>query len=171
MKKLFKQLDDNGERWLLLVFYSFVVVVVFVEVLRRFVLQYSSIWGEETARYMFIYLVWIGAAAAIKDRAHLRIDVIFDLVPKRVGAWIYLIGDVLTLAFACVALWLSLESVLTSIRFEALTHGLRVNQAWFASAVPLGFLLILIRLIQSIKRDFTDIRLGRDVRTSGKLFE
>jgi|TARA_B100000678_G_C18104805_1_gene460344 TRAP-type C4-dicarboxylate transport system permease small subunit len=59
----------------------------------------------------------------------------------------------------------------TVIRFDALTHGLRVNQAWFLFAVPFGFSVILIRLIQSIRRDISDIRAGRDVFTGKKLFE
>ena len=118
MKALIEGFDKNGERWLLLVFYAFVVTVIFVEVIRRFVFQYSSIWGEETARYAFIYLVWIGAAAAVKDRAHIRIDIIFKFLPDKAIAILYVLGDVITLIFACAALYWSLESVGTSIRFR-----------------------------------------------------
>ncbi|MXW47863.1 MAG: TRAP transporter small permease, partial [Gammaproteobacteria bacterium] len=137
---------------------------------RRFVFQYSSIWGEETARYAFIYLVWIGAAAAVKDRAHIRIDIIFKFLPDKAIAILYVLGDVITLIFACAALYWSLESVGTSIRFDAATHGLRINQAWFTFAVPFGFSLILIRLVQSIRRDISDIRAGRPPFTGRKLF-
>src|SRR3546814_18251987 len=72
-------LDENAERWMLLFLYSFIVLVIAIEVLRRFVLMYSSVWGEEAARYAFIYLVWIGAAVAVRDRAHIRIDVITQI--------------------------------------------------------------------------------------------
>jgi TRAP-type C4-dicarboxylate transport system permease small subunit len=34
---------------------------MFIEVVRREVFSYSSIWGEEIVRYSFIYLAWIGA--------------------------------------------------------------------------------------------------------------
>lgn len=170
MKTLIQEFDRNGERWLLLVFYVFIVTVIFVEVLRRFVFQYSSVWGEETARYAFVYLVWIGAAAAIKDRAHIRIDIIFKFLPPRGVSFLYLFGDMVTLVFACAALYWSLESVWTSIKFGAATHGLRINQAWFSFAVPFGFSLILIRLIQSIRRDIRDLRSGRDAFTGRKLF-
>ena len=170
MKALIDGFDKNGERLLLMVFYAFVVTVIFVEVIRRFVFQYSSIWGEETARYAFIYLVWIGAAAAVKDRAHIRIDIIFKFLPDKAIAILYVLGDVITLIFACAALYWSLESVGTSIRFDAATHGLRMNQAWFTFAVPFGFSLILIRLVQSIRRDISDIRAGRPPFTGRKLF-
>jgi C4-dicarboxylate transporter DctQ subunit len=42
---------------------------MFIEVLRREVFSYSSIWGEEIVRYSFIYLAWIGAAAAVANAA------------------------------------------------------------------------------------------------------
>ncbi len=70
MRPFLERLDRNAERWLLLVLYSFIVYVIFIEVVRRFVLLYSSIWGEETARFAFIFLVWIGASAAVRERAH-----------------------------------------------------------------------------------------------------
>ncbi|MDB9808889.1 TRAP transporter small permease, partial [Yoonia sp.] len=60
-------LDRNAEKWALLVFYSMLVITMAVEVLRREVFSYSSIWGEEIVRYSFIYLAWIGAAAAVKE--------------------------------------------------------------------------------------------------------
>jgi len=170
MKRIIAYLDENGERWMLLALYGYIVTVVFVEVIRRFVLQYSSYWGEETARYAFIYLVWIGAAAAVKDRAHLRIDVIFSLLPAKWTVYIYLIGDILTVVFACFALYWSLGNLGVTIKFDALTHGLRINQAWFIFAVPFGFSLILIRLIQSIREDIANIIAGREMRPGQKLF-
>jgi TRAP-type C4-dicarboxylate transport system permease small subunit len=170
MKKILAYVDANGERWMLLTLYGYIVTVVFVEVIRRFVLQYSSYWGEETARYAFIYLVWIGAAAAVKDRAHLRIDVIFNVLPSRWIVYVYLIGDCLTVVFACFALYWSLGNLGVTIKFDALTHGLRISQAWFIFAVPFGFSLILIRLVQSIREDVANIIAGRAMRSGRSLF-
>ena len=80
-----RKIDRNAELWLLLVFYVMLVVTMAVEVIRRELFAYSSIWGEEIVRYSFIYLAWIGAAAAVKERAHIRIDVVMHYlgrVPK-----------------------------------------------------------------------------------------
>jgi TRAP-type C4-dicarboxylate transport system permease small subunit len=63
--------DKNAERWLLLLFYVMLVLTMFIEVVRRELFAYSSIWGEEIVRYSFIYLAWIGAAAAVKERGHI----------------------------------------------------------------------------------------------------
>ena len=148
-----------------------IVVTIAMEVIRRFVLSYSSIWGEEIARYAFIYLAWIGAAAAVKDRAHIRIDVLMHYLSNRSRTVLYLLGDLLTMVLALVALYWSMHPIFTSLEFGSVTHGLRISQVWFALAVPLGFLLVVFRLIQSIKRDFQDLVLKREVFKGNKLFD
>jgi len=65
VRNVLKRLDADAERYLMLVFYCTVVFVIVNEVVRRFVFQYSSLWGEEVARYAFVYLGWVGAAQAV----------------------------------------------------------------------------------------------------------
>jgi len=164
-------LDRNLERWALLVFYSMLVITMAVEVLRREVFAYSSVWGEEIVRYAFIYLVWIGAAAAVRERAHIRIDVIFEICSPRIKALLYLFADLVTLVVACFALYWSWESLQVSVKFGSVSHGLRVPMLWFLSAVPIGFCLLLYRLQQSIRRDIADMWNGRPVYEGERLYD
>ena len=170
-KTILSKIDQNGERYLTLPLYTMVVIIIFMEVFRRFALSYSSIWSEEIARYAFIYITWIGAAAAIKERAHIRIDVLLPLLPNRWKTVVFIFGDLITLILAGIALYWSLEPVVNSIHFGSVTHGLRISQAWFLSAVPLGFLMIVWRLLQSMKRDISDLIAGRPVFEGNKLFD
>lgn len=171
MHKVLDALNRNAERWALLVFYVMLVGTMFIEVLRREVFAYSSIWGEEIVRYSFIYLAWIGAAAAVRERGHIRIDVILQYVGRRVKALLYIFGDLVMFAVALVALFYSLETVLVSLKFGSVTHGLRISQAWFLAAVPIGFALVVFRLVQSFIRDVNDLRSGRPVYEGDKLFD
>ncbi|WP_299749327.1 TRAP transporter small permease [uncultured Boseongicola sp.] len=171
MSSTLKSLDKNLERWALLIFYVMLVGTMFIEVARREVFSYSSIWGEEIVRYSFIYLAWIGAAAAVKERGHIRIDVIMEYVNPRIKALLYMFGDIVMALVAIVALYWSYEAVHVSWTFGSVTHGLRISQVWFLSAVPLGFALIMVRLIQSFIRDINDFRTGRPVYEGDKLFD
>lgn len=171
IKSILSNIDRNGERYLTLPLYTMIVIIIFFEVFRRFVLSYSSIWSEEIARYAFVYITWIGAAAAIKERAHIRIDVLLPLLPNRMKAVVFIFGDIVTLILSCIALYWSIEPVLNAIHFGSVTHGLRISQAWFLVAVPLGFVMIVFRLLQSIKRDFSDLIAGRHVFEGNKLFD
>lgn len=171
LNTILREIDKNGERYLLLPFYTLIVLTISVEVLRRSLLSYSSIWAEEVARYAFIYVAWIGASAAIKERAHIRIDVLLPLFSQRIRGFLFLFGDIITLILAILAIYWSMEPVLTSIHFESVTHGLRISQAWFLASVPLGFSMMVVRLLQSIRRDLRDLRAGRPVFEGNKLFD
>ncbi|MGR3548497.1 MAG: TRAP transporter small permease [Roseovarius sp.] len=164
-------LDRNLERWALLIFYMMLVVTMAIEVIRREVFAYSSVWGEEIVRYAFIYLAWIGAAAAVRERAHIRIDVIMHYVGPRMKAALYILGDLVMAAVAVVALYWSWETVMVSAKFGSVSAGLRVSMVWFLLAVPVGFGLMLLRLVQSFLRDLRALRDGTPVHEGNQLFD
>ncbi|MDH2420388.1 TRAP transporter small permease [Cobetia amphilecti] len=165
------QVDRKGERWLLLTFYALIILTVAIEVIRRFALNYSSVWGEELARYAFIYLVWIAAAAAVRERAHIRIDVLVNLGGPRIQRLAWWLSDIATLVLAVWALWLSLSPVLTSMNFGSVSPGLRLSQAIFLMAIPVGFLLIAWRVIQTMLADIRLMRRGEPPFGGHKLFD
>jgi len=169
--KMLKTLDQNAERWLLLIFYMMLVSTMAIEVLRREIFSYSSIWGEEIVRFSFIYFACIGAAAAFKDRAHIRIDVLMYYVNVRIKAILYIFGDIIAMLVACVALYWSFETVMVSAKFGSVSHGLRVSMVWFLMAVPLGFTLIIVRLVQSLIRDISLLRQGKPPFEGATLFD
>ena len=164
-------LNRNIERLALLLFYTMLVATMAVEVVRREVFAYSSIWGEEIVRYAFIYLAWIGAASAVRERAHIRIDVIFNYVGPRTKALLYIFGDLVMLAIAVIAVWWSFETVSVSWKFGSVSHGLRMSMVWFLAAVPIGFSLMVFRLIQSLMSDVADLCAGAPVHEGARLFD
>lgn len=171
MSNFLSALDRNLERWALLFFYVLLVVTMAIEVIRREVFAYSSIWGEELVRYSFIYLVWIGAASAVRERGHIRIDVLMHYLGVRAKAALYIFGDLVMVAVALIALYWSFETVLVSLKFGSVSAGLRVSMVWFLMAVPVGFTIMLWRLAQSLARDFKSFRDGTPVYEGDTLFD
>ncbi|MCB1450157.1 MAG: TRAP transporter small permease [Nitratireductor sp.] len=168
---MLKSLNQNAERWALLGFYVMLVLTMAIEVVRREVFAYSSIWGEEIVRYSFIYLAWIGAASAVRERAHIRIDVIIHYLGPRAKALVYILGDIVMFAVALVALYYSFETVLVSAKFGSVTDGLRISKVWFLMAVPVGFALMILRLAQSFVHDIHSLRTGKPVFEGNQLFD
>ncbi len=169
MKGLTDQTDDRLEYWLLMIFYTLLVVTILVEVIRRFAMSYSSVWGEEVARYAFIYLAWIGAAMGVRQRHHIRIDILSQLIPSRGKAALFLLGDLCTLILAGFCFYISMGPVLLSIEFGSVTDGLRISKAWFTLALPFGFSLVLYRLIRLIKEDILYLMSGMEMPTPKSL--
>ena len=166
-----KLLDENGERYAMLVAYLFVCIVIVQEVLRRFGLNFSSAWSQETAQYLFIYLGYIGAAYGVKERAHIRFDVLIGRVGERAKGWLYMFAELCTIAFALIAVYWSLHTVQQLLSFGGTTPVLRINKAWFEIAVPLGFTLVVLRSLQAINRDWRDMQAGRPVFAGKAMFD
>lgn len=168
---IFKEIDKNGERYLLLPLYALIVVTVMFEVLRRFLLSYSSIWGEEIARYAFIYVSWIAASVCVRDRTHIKLDIVIHFLNERWKAFFFSIGNILMLAMACIAFYWSIEPMHVSLEFGSVTDGLRISKAWFLFAVPFGFAMMIFRIIQATIEDARSFLFNEPLKKPQQLFD
>jgi TRAP-type C4-dicarboxylate transport system permease small subunit len=163
-------IDRNAERYLVFLIYTYLIFIIIAEVTRRFVLDFSSLWGSRTAVYAYIYLTYLGMSWAVRERTHIRLDALFDLVSKRIEGLLYIFGDVMMLLFALYTLNYSIPLILTSLEFGSATQALRLNRAFFQFAVPFGFLLFSGRVIQRMYYDIQDVRHGREVYKGEAIF-
>ncbi|MEK9961315.1 MAG: TRAP transporter small permease subunit, partial [Rhodobiaceae bacterium] len=83
----------------------------------------------------------------------------------------YILGDLMMMGVAVIALYWSFETVLVSAKFGSVSHGLRVSMVWFLMAVPIGFALMIWRLLQSLRNDINSLRNGTPVYEGDKLFD
>lgn len=163
---------DDIEKYLIVIFYSYFTFIIVFEVFRRYVLHFSSEWGEETARYAFVYMSYIGASEAIKTRSHLKIDMLQRLMNRWQLFASYLLTDICFLYLAILVVRFSLDVMKFHLKFGTMMQGLDWNLAVAYAAVPLGWTLILIRLIQRFYitiRDFA--RKGKVNRYGGGMLD
>src|SRR5438477_642594 len=133
-----------------------------------------AVWGayaKQLGTPVPIYLGWIGAAYAVRERAHIRFDIVLSRLPVRLQGYLNIFAELATLVFAVFALRYSLHTIDQLLTFGATTFVLRVNKLWAEAAVPLGFVLITIRCVQAIVRDVADIGAGLPACQGKALFE
>lgn len=75
------------------------VIIVFFQVINRFILHIPAPWTEELARYMFVWVSLVGAAKALKDNAQVRTYFLISKLPYKIGIIVALIGEVVALYF------------------------------------------------------------------------
>jgi TRAP-type C4-dicarboxylate transport system permease small subunit len=56
-------------------------ILVAVQVFFRYILNQSLFWSEELARYLLVWLTFLGASAAYYRRAHPGVDVLYNRLP------------------------------------------------------------------------------------------
>ena len=81
--KLLKWLNENFEKYILVASLVVMIVIIFVQDVLRYCFGTTISWGEELTRYIMLYQIWIGAAYAVKEDAHLRITTFRDKFSKK----------------------------------------------------------------------------------------
>jgi len=96
---------------LLVVTVAILVVPVALQILSRHTPWVPSwIWTEEMARFLFIWMIMIGAMVGIRDGAHFDVDLWPELAP-RANALLRVVADVFVLIMALVFIWYGIRFV------------------------------------------------------------
>lgn len=115
----------------------------------------SSTAAADLQWYLFSAVFLLGAASALKNDAHVRVDVLYGRLSRRAQAWIDLVGTVVFLLPFCVfALVVSWPSVAESWRLlEGSPDAGGLPRYPVKSLVPLAFTVLLVQgLSELIKR-------------------
>lgn len=113
--KLLKLLNDNLERYLMLVLLLGMTLVLGIQIVFRFVLNSPLTWSEELARFMFIWSTFLSIGFCLREGISLKIDTLISLFPKKTQAVIYMAGDVVMAVFFIYLLPASWEFAYTSV--------------------------------------------------------
>ena len=81
MKHFFSVLDSVTEN-LGILFLGAMTVIILLQVFFRYCLNNSLAWPEEAARYCFLWATYLGISIAMKNDAHLKIDILEPYLPR-----------------------------------------------------------------------------------------
>jgi TRAP-type C4-dicarboxylate transport system permease small subunit len=95
--------------WLLAISVAILVIPVSLQIFSRYTaLIPSYIWTEEMARFLFIWMIMIGAMLGIREGAHFEVDV-WPRMNERAQAAVRLVAGVGVLLMALVFVWAGIE--------------------------------------------------------------
>ncbi|MEA4988379.1 MAG: TRAP transporter small permease [Anaerovorax sp.] len=145
-----KKLDDNLEEYFLVATISLSVIIIFLQVIMRYVFKASLPWSEEFARYLFLWQIWVGAAYAAKHSRHLRAEVLKSIVNTKYHNYIELIALIIWLGFAIFLTVKGGQVVQMIGRMKQLSPAMRMPMVIPYLSVPIGSGLMVYRLIQNL---------------------
>ena len=97
--------------WLMVATVAVLIVPVTLQIISRYTALIPSwIWTEELSRFLFIWMVMLGAMIGIREGTHFEVDVWPDLGP-RATALLRIVSNVFVLVFALVFVWWGIEFV------------------------------------------------------------
>ncbi len=141
---------NNIELYCSTVLFIALTILLFVNVVARYVMQHSFAWIEEVSTIMFVWMIWFAISAAVTTRKHLRIDFVLEMVPFKVKKVMLIISNVIFFGFD---IWFIYQMMGIIQRLgSSQTTMLRLPQQIVYSIIPIGLVLSMVRIVQDTIR-------------------
>lgn len=142
--------------------------ILLLQVIGRHILSYSFPWPEEVAGFLFVWLVFLGAFVSYLRGNLIGIDWFVQQLPRRGAVVVQAASRLLVISLLVAMVWLGTEVTIGATGQR--TTVLRFSWAWIYAALPAGFGLLLIAVLEESVRfirrhwvgvDGTDDRPGK----------
>jgi len=134
--------------WMLTALSILIFVVVFLQVLFRYLLRQPLFWSEELPRYLLIWMCFLAAAVAQKHDAHINITLCLAPLSTRARQVLKILTDAVILVFFWVLIYSG--SLVTSITAHHRSTALQLPMGLVYAALPVGAILMSVYLFLQI---------------------
>lgn len=144
-------IEYHFEDWLAFAVFWTLGIVVFAQFFTRYVLNDSLAWTEEIARYLLMWVTFIGGAIVIRRRTNIAVEMLEHFLPDRLGPFLRALIDILTVGFLGCLAWFSL-TIVDKMQIQRMTI-IDVSMSVVYGGVALGVFLMLFRALQVFWRN------------------
>lgn len=132
------------------------VIILFIQVVSRFIFSSSLSWSEELARYMFIWMIYLCLGSVALRGEHIVIDVLILRMGPRLRRSVLTLALIIAFALNVLVLWTAADIAFVFQQLGQTSPALSLPMWLVYAALPVGMLISAIRTVQS------GIRLWRD---------
>lgn len=151
---------ERLEEWLIAFLLAAMTVLTFVQVITRYVFNYSFTWALELTTILFAWLIFLGIPYGVRVGSHIGLDALVKALPPRIARAVGALAAALGVVYAAILLVGSWNYVAKLHEIDILMEDLPIGQ-WIPRIVLLiCFSLLLLRFGQVLWR----ILAGREVR-------
>ncbi|SFM46725.1 TRAP transporter small permease [Thermodesulforhabdus norvegica] len=136
----------------------FIIAMVTCDVILRKFFGRSLIITEELARYLMVWLVFMGSCLAIKDDSHISIELLTKKLSSRSRCYVNILVHLIFIIFL-IFLGVETLGLLPKQRYQTcITFD--VSMFYFYLAMPVGCALMILFLISRITNELSALRKG-----------
>lgn len=130
------------------VLFLVLIGIVAVQVLGRTPLFRGPVWTEEAARWVWVWMAFIGIGEVERQDKHLRMGFLAEMLPKVVRRAVFTVIDLIYLGVVAQLVWVGWQTVGRTWSNASVTLPLS-NGVLYLSAL-LAFILVLHRIVRRI---------------------
>lgn len=133
-------------------------IIIFLQVIYRYVLQTPLSWSQEVTRYMMVWLVYLGSILAIRTHSHVRINLLTNFLRGRIkiGKCLSILAKILSILYMLIIIysgWLLIPNT--------------IFQRTPIVRIPMGIIHLIIPLSATLMAITMSIELIFDIRNFG----
>ncbi len=147
---MLKWLDLNLEIIMLVSFSITMTVIVFAQVVMRYVFNSAFSWAEEISRYLFIWIIYLGISYSCRTRRHVRVMFLVNHLPNTVKRLVIILGDFIFLSYCIIIILYGVRLNIITYQLKQYTAAIHLSYVFVYSSIVFGSLLSSIRIIQNI---------------------
>lgn len=150
-----KKFLDNFEEYFCVWTLALMTAIVFLQVIMRYVFANSLSWSEELARFIFLWLSWIGASYAVKTRDHFRVEMFADMIKGKNRIIFEYAILIIWFIFSLLLVWYGTKLLIFLSKTGQVSAAMDVPMTWPYAAVPVGCLMMCVRLVIEMRKLYT----------------
>jgi TRAP-type C4-dicarboxylate transport system permease small subunit len=127
---------DHGVEWACILLLAAISIDLLLGVFSRYVLERTFVWYDEVARACFMWLVFLGAAVAVRRGAHFGLDVLVGMLPPPLKRAARLLTPLTVMVFSGALIWLGWDLMRHGATQTTAVMGMPVS--WIYAAMPVG---------------------------------
>lgn len=123
---------------------SIMILVTFVEVVRRYAFSQSFQWAEELTRYLMIYVTFLGGTVAFRRFDLIPLDLLTSKLSRKNQLIFQVAVEIASVLLIAMLFYFSLKAVMSPSVYRQISIGLPVSMGIPFSSMPISFGIMIL---------------------------
>jgi TRAP-type transport system small permease protein len=134
-------------RWFSVASMLIMLFVIFGQVVTRYLLNFTPDWSEELARYLFVWVVFLGSALIMGESGHLAVQFLpLKFKGRPFGTFLEILINISSYIFIGILFWQGLR--MTRIMTFQLSPGMDIPMSYVYAVIPVSCVLMMLFVVR-----------------------
>ncbi len=118
------------------------VVLLFLQVVTRYIFRGHLLWAGEMAVWIFVWITYLGSVVLYIKKKHIVVDILSTILPKRINRVMEGVSSLLVVAFLLLLFYHSIPVVISYSKQQA--TSLAISKLFLFSSLTVSCVLMLL---------------------------
>lgn len=158
MKKIEKNVGIivSTLEWIDYVLMAALIVILFMQVVLRYIFNVGLVWSEELSKILFVWIVFISISIQVYSNKYLEFSFLQSKIRKH-RVLIYIFTRICILVFFIIIGYFSV--IYTIVSGNQMSYALNISTSWFYVIMPISSALSVFFLIVKTISDLANGRI------------